>query len=450
MNPFWLKYLPAVIHKKLAGRHVMHSIISNSGWLFADKLMRMGIGLFVGVWIARYLGPDAFGQLNYVFAFVALFGAISTLGMDGLIIREVVRRPEQKNEILGTAFLLRIFAGSIAFSFAVFAVWWLRPDDRLSILMVAIVAAGLIFQVTDTIDLWFQSQVLVKYSVYARSFAFLVGASIKIWLILTSASLVAFAWVSLGEVVIASLGLLLVYRLLGGRLMQWQFQLSWLKKLLNESWPLLLSALTVMLYIRLDLIMLSEMVGNHEAGIYAAATRVSEIWYFLPTILVASVSPAMIKQRETDLAKYTHSFRKLYFVLVCLAIGIALPLSLLSDQIIGFLYGVQYAPAGDVLAIHLWASLAVFLGVASGQYMLIEHLQRFSFYRTLIGLICNIMLNLMLIPSMGAVGAAIATVISYLVAVFSIVLFKETRNHAITLFESLSVVAFIKNIQNSK
>ena len=405
----------------------------------------MGIGLFVGVWVARYLGPDAFGQLNYALAFVALFGAIATLGMDGIVIMEIVRLPEQKNEILGTVFLLKFLAGCAAFTLAILAVWLLRSKDVLIIWMVAIIAAGLIFQSTDAIDLWFQSQVRSKYSIYARNFAFLISAALKIWLILVNASLVAFAWVSLGEVAITSLGLLFVYKFYGGRFIQWKFRFYWLKKLLKEGLPLFLSALAVMLYVRLDLIMLSEMVGNHEAGIYAAATRLSEIWYFLPIIIVASVSPAIIRLRETNFARYTSSFLKLYFVLTWLAIGIALPLSLLSGWIIQLLYGAEFAAAGHVLAVHLWASLAVFLGVASGQYMLIEQLQKFSFYRTLMGLICNIVLNLVLIPSMGAMGAAIATVISYLVAVFSLLLFKETRKHTITLLESLSWNAFLKN-----
>ncbi len=430
--------MPDFARKRLDGRHIIQNVLSNGWWLFLDRFIRMGVGLFVGVWVARYLGPGDFGQLNYSIAIVALFGAIANLGMDGIVIREIVRSPEQKNEILGAAFLLKFLAGCVAFLFAIITVRLLRPEDTISIWMVAIVAAGLIFQSIDVIDLWFQSQMCSKYTVCARGLAYLISAALKIWLILVNRSLVYFAWASLAEVLFACVGLLFVYRLSGGRVIRWVLRFFWLKALVVESLPLLFSALAVILYMRLDLIMLSEMVGDYETGIYTAATRVSEVWYFVPTVLVASVSPAIIRLRENDFDKYTVGFNNLYFILAWVAIGISLPLSLLSSWVVGFLYGADFAFAGDVLAIHLWASPAVFLGVASGQYLLIEGLQIISFYRTLIGLICNVVLNIILIPKMGAMGAAIATVISYFIAVFSVVFFKETRKHAINLLMSLS------------
>jgi PST family polysaccharide transporter len=178
------------------------------------------------------------------------------------------------------------------------------------------------------------------------------------------------------------------------------------------------------------------MVGEHEVGIYAAATKLSEIWYFLPGIIVASVSPAIIKAHSNDSVQYISKLRQLYFVMAWLAIGISLPLSLLSGSIINILFGSEFADAGPVLAIHLWASLAVFLGVASSQFLLVEQLQKISFYRTLVGLVCNVILNLLLIPDMGAKGAAIATVVSYFVATFSLILFSSSRKHTLHLITS--------------
>ena len=191
----------------------------------------------------------------------------------------------------------------------------------------------------------------------------------------------------------------------------------------------MLAGLAVTLYMRIDVVMLQEIVGDREVGIYAAATRISEIWYFLPGIIVASVSPAIIKAHSADSGKYISKLKQLYFVMTWMAIGIALPLSFLSGAMVSLLFGNDFAEAAPVLAIHLWASVAVFLGVASSQYLLVENLQKISFYRTLIGLVVNVILNLMLIPDMGAKGAAIATVISYFVATFSIVFFKSTRAH---------------------
>jgi len=420
----------------LHGRHTLQAVFGNTGWLFADKVVRMGMGLFVGIWLARYLGPESFGQLSYAIAFVALFSAIATLGMNSIVVRELVRNPEKKNEILGSAFVLKLSGGCLAFIIALTAIWFLRPTDTLSFWLVGIIALGMIFQAFDAVDFWFQSRVQSRYTVYAKNSAFLLASAVKVWLILNRADLIAFAWVGLGETIVGAMGLLIAYRSAGNVFSSIRTRSSLMYDLLSKSWPLLLSGLAVTAYMRVDVVMLKEMVGNREAGIYAVATSLSEVWYFLPVVIVASLSPVIIKSRDTNPDLYIRRLRKLYFFMVWLAVGVALPLSMVSSWLVGILYGQEFGEAAPVLTIHLWAGIAVFLGVASSQYLLAEQLQKISFYRTLIGLLCNIVLNMVLIPRWGAMGAAIATVVSYFVSVFSIVLFKDTRNHATYLLLS--------------
>jgi PST family polysaccharide transporter len=184
---------------------------------------------------------------------------------------------------------------------------------------------------------------------------------------------------------------------------------------------------------RLDVVMLQQMAGDREVGIYAAATRISEVWYFLPMVIVSSVSPSIIECHRLNPDLYIKRIRHLYSLMTWLAVGLSLPISLSSTWIVKLLYGPQFKEAGPVLAVHLWASVAVFLGVASSQHLIVEHLQKISFYRTLIGVACNIMLNLALIPKFGAMGAAIATVVSYFLGTFSMIVFKPTRAHTMYL-----------------
>lgn len=433
MNASWLKYLPSFISTRLEGRHGFQAIISNSGWLLADKALRMGVGLFVGVWLARYLGPEQYGLWNFAVVFAALFGVFAELGLDGIVIRELVKRPESRNVILGSAFVIKQIGGSIALLLAISAIIFTHGDEKLTLWLVGISAAGYLVQSINVIDYYFQSKVQSKYTVISANAAFVLMALAKIYLLLISAPLIAFAWAGLCEVVLTALFLLIAYRANHLKMREWQYDRYEMVKLLKESWPLILAGLAVILYMRIDVVMLQEMVGDREVGIYAVATRISEIWYFIPSIIVASVSPAIIKAHSADPEKYISRLKQLYFVMAWMAIGIALPLSLLSDAMVSLLFGSDFAEAAPVLAIHLWASIAVFLGVASSQYLLVENLQKISFYRTLIGLIVNVMLNLMLIPGMGAKGAAIATVASYFVATFSLVFFKSTRAHTVHL-----------------
>jgi len=260
-----------------------------------------------------------------------------------------------------------------------------------------------------------------------------ISSLLKLYFIFVEADLFWFVLISLIDQITLALSLFLAYRYRKLNAFYSYFDLETAKQLLQYSWPLILASLTVMLYTRVDVVMLQQMVGEREVGIYAAATRISEVWYFFPGIIVASVSPAIIKAHRVDSILYILRLRRLYFFMTWLAISITVPISLFSGPIVNILFGAEFAEAAPVLAIHLWASIAVFLGVASSQYLLVEQLQKISLYRTLIGLIFNMLLNLIMIPSMGARGAAIATVVSYFIATYSLVFFKSTRTHAVFL-----------------
>ena len=428
-TPRWLRCLPVSIRARILHRPNLQEILTNTGWLLGDKILRMGVGLFVGVWIARYLGPQKFGLWNYAIAFATLFSAFSTLGLDSIVMREMVRHPDKTNELLGSALLLKLTGGAFAMLISIAAIAVLPDSDALTVWLVAISAAGFIFQSVNVIEIYFQAKVQSRYAVIAGNGSFALITVVKIWLILSSGTLIGFALAGLGELALTALFLMVAYRGRSPSIRDWSVNRKSLALLLSNSWPLLLAGLAVTLYMRIDIVMLQNMAGDREAGIYAAATRISEIWYFLPGLIVASVSPSLIRCRDSDVALYTKRLRRLYFLMAWFAIAISLPLSLWSGRIVELLYGREFASAAPVLAIHLWACFSVFLGVASSQYLVIEHLQKISFYRTLIGLSCNIVLNLVLIPSMGAKGAAVATVISYFVATYAIVFFKASRPH---------------------
>lgn len=431
MNANWHQYLPSYLRTRLEGRHGFQAIIGNMGWLFMDKFLRMGAGLFVGAWIARYLGPDQFGLLNFSIAFAALFGAFATLGLDGIVVRELVRNVERQNEIMGSAFVLKLIGGAITLLTCLLAILLMHGREALMLWLVGLSAAAFFFQSVNVIDFYFQAKVQSRNTVMAANGAFILITLVKIFLVLTTAPLITFAWAAFAEAALTAAFFIVAYRANHHRMLDWRYDGLVARELLKDSWPLLFAGIAVLLYMRLDVVMLQQMAGDREVGIYAAATRISEVWYFLPAVIVASVSPSIIKSHGTDPGLYIRKLQRLYFLMAWSAIGLSLPISLASEWIVKLLYGIQFKEAGPVLAIHLWASVAVFLGVASSQHLLIEQQQKISFYRTLIGVICNIVLNLLLIPRLGAMGAAIATVVSYFIATFSIVFFKSTRAHSV-------------------
>lgn len=408
------------VHKLLLlkSRSGLRAIITNTAWLFADRILRMGVGLIVGVWVARYLGVQQYGLFNYATAFVALFSPFANLGLDNVVIRDIVRNTSNKEQILATAFWLKLIGGVTSLLLAVVFISVFRQNEKLAIWLVAILATAGIFQTLDIIDFWFQSQVQSKYTVVAKNTAFFIVTFIKVVLIKTQAPLIAFAWATLAEIVLGAIGLVIVYKAKGYSLKLWYWSLSVAKSLLKDSWPLILSGVTIMIYMKIDQIMLGEMIGDSAVGIYSAASRISEVWYFIPTAIVSSVSPTIFAAKQTDEALYYQRIQQLLRLMVLISILIALPMSFLSKTIITILFSNSYTIAGQILAIHIWASLFVFMGVATSPWFIAEGLTHFSLSRTFIGAIMNVLLNLLLIPSFAGVGAAIATVISQAFASF--------------------------------
>lgn len=399
----------------------------------------MGVGLLVGVWLARYLGPEQFGQFNYALAFVLIFGAVAGLGLNGIVVRDIVREPATSSTTLGTAFLLQFIGGLIAVALVVGTIAWLRPDDSLTKTMVAILGMGLVFKSTDVVKYWFESQLQSRYTVWVENGVFIIMAIVKVVMILLQAPLLAFVWLTLAEAVLVGGGLLLIYANRGGQLGTWRPDISRAKRLLADCWPLIFSSLAVTIYLRIDQIMLAEMVDDHAVGVYSAAVRISEIWYFIPMAIVGSILPSVINAKNTSQAIYEDRLQKLYDLLVLLALAIAIPMTVLSDNIVVALYGKAYIDAGTILSINIWAGVFVFLGTACGVYTNIENLPRYSLIQTFLGMLTNIILNILMIPIWGMEGAAIATVISYAVAAFSALLFLRTRRNGFLMLRSLNV-----------
>ncbi|ABA21008.1 Polysaccharide biosynthesis protein [Trichormus variabilis ATCC 29413] len=428
---------------KLKSHSRLRAIIANTGWLFADRILRMGASLVVGVWIARYLGAQQYGLFNYALAFVTLFTPVLTLGLDEIVVRHVVRESSNKEEILGTTFWLKFLGGIASVLLAVGITLFLGEREFLKISLVAILAIAGIFRAADTIELWFQSQVQSKYAVIAKNIAFLLNTLIKVALILTKAPLLAFAWVTLAEFAMNAVGLAIVYQSKGFSFWSWRWNFQVAKTLLKESLPLIFSGFAIMIFMKIDQIMLGQMIGDKEVGVYSAAVRISEVWYFIPGAIVPSVAPSIYAAKDQSDGVYYQRLGQLFRLLTCIALAIAVPMTFLSDKIIMVLFGNGYAGAGAILAVHIWTSIFVFLGFASSPWFIAEGLNHVTLGKTVFGAILNIILNFLLIPQYLGLGAAIATIISQAAAAFLCNAF-DRRTQKIFKIQLQSLLLFYK------
>ena len=405
--------VPLGLRTLLGGRPVLSEILGNTSWLLAERGLRMAVGLVIGVWVARYLGPRDYGFLSYALALTGMFAALATLGLDTVIVREIVGDLASKGETLGTSLLLRCLAGSLSLACALGAVTLLRRGDSLSRTLVAILSVGTLFQALDIIALWFQSQVQSKYSVCARVAALLVVSALRVALIRARAPLPAFALAISMEYVLGAVALVVVYRLRGQAIGAWRFARDRAKRLLRSGWPLIVSGLAITVYMKIDQIMIAEMVGEGALGVFSAATRLSELWYLLPMAIVPSALPSIVSARSSDARAYYRRLQALFDLMVSLALLVAVPVTPLAGRLVVALYGARYAEAGPILAIHVWAGIFVFLGVAQSAWDIAEDLTQLAMIRTICGMLAKIALNVILLPHYGAVGAAISAVLAY-------------------------------------
>lgn len=423
-----LKFLPPLIRARFEGRAGAQRIAANMVWLLADRIVRLGVGLLVSVWVARYLGPQLFGVYSYAIAFVGLFGFVSTLGLDSIVVRDIVHAPQDANEILGTAFSLKLIGAVVTLLAATSIGTLAQASDPVMPILIGLVAAGTLFQAFDVIDFWFQSQVRSKYTVYARNTAFLILSLIKVLLILLHAPLIAFACAALAEIVLGAIGLIAAYQLTGQTVRRWRTSLARARMLLSVSWPLMLSSIAVWVYMRIDQVMLGLLADTRALGVYSAAVRLSEVWYFIPIAIVSSVFPAVVRSKAIDEKLYYERLQRLFNLMVVLSYVIVIPLTLLAGPIINLLYGPSYSEASRMFIVLMWAGLFVGLGVAREAWLVNEGLTRFSFATAVAGAITNVVLNIVLIPRWGGFAAAWATLAAQAVAVtLSTLLYARTR-----------------------
>ena len=390
----------------------------NTSWLMGEKVLRMVVGLFIGIWVARYLGPEQFGLFSYAQSLVFLFTAIATLGLDAIIVRELVKDESQRDKLLGTAFGLKLLGAILILPVLGLSVQFTGNDDFTN-LLVFIIASATIFQSFNVIDFYYQSKVLSKYVALANTISLALSSFIKIVLILNQAPIVAFAIIVVLDALILSLGLVYFYiKTSKLNIFSWKFDWHLAKSLLKDSWPMILSGIAISFYMKIDQIMVKELLDAEAVGYYAAAVKLTEMWLFITVAITTSLFPAVLKAKEIGENLYYQRLLNLYRLLILIAVIISIGMSLLSYQVVAISFGEAYLPAVSILIIYIWSNVFVFMNNGSWKWYLVENLQKIAMIRLMIGAIVNVGLNLILINLYGLTGAAIATLISYAVAVY--------------------------------
>lgn len=423
--PTWLALLPKALQERLQGRTNLLAILQNSGWLLLDKILRLALGLLVGAWVARYLGPAQYGELAYVLAYIAFFQAVTTLGLDGIVVRDIAQHKDRANIVLGTAFMLRLGVGVACWLGAVGSMAWLNGLHDRSVVLTALAGGSLVFQAADTVDLWFQSQSQSRRTVLTKMMAYLISSGVKVVLILNDAPLTAFAAVMVLDGLTAAVGLAVAYKMFPCE-HRWIHVSSTACHLLSESWPFMLGGISIMVYMRIDQIMIKEMLGAHELGIYAAVLPLATLWQFIPMTLSTSLAPFVARKKAESEDAYWQALQKIFKAHALLGWLVCIPTVVLANLVVSMLYGTTYQQGAMVLKIYVFTNLFINMGVAQGLWLLNDRRAIVSLAKTVVGAAVAILGNWLLIPYYGIAGVAVVAVMAQFVsAVLTNMLFSK-------------------------
>ena len=418
--------------------------LNNASWLIAGKIVQMIASLLVGVWTARYLGPDGYGTINYANSYVSFFMAFCTLGINSVIIKEFTDHPGEVGEILGSAMGMRAVSSFLSALLIVGIVGVIDADEPITIIVAALCSISLVFHVLDTFMYWFQYQYMSKITAIGTLFAYIAMSAYRLVLLASGRGILWFALASSIDYIALGCIYFVAYKRKKGQALRFSWSTG--KRILSKSYHYILSGMMVAIYGQTDKLMLKQMLDEASVGYYSVATTVCSMWVFVLSAIIDSVYPTIMQLHKTDYVAYEKKNRQLYTIVFYLAVFVSTAFLLLGDFAVQLLYGEAYAPAVPVLKIVTWYTAFSYLGAARNAWIVCESKQKYLKYIYLSAAFINVGMNWLMIPRWGAAGAAVASLITQILT--SIVLpacVKELRSNAILMLEGIMLKGVLKN-----
>jgi len=420
--------------------------ISNTFWLIFEKVFTLGLSLAVSIYIARYLQPEAFGLLNYAISFAGIFASLSSLGVDRILVRELAKSPERRDDLLGTCFVVKLI-GSTIVVVLITLILVFTNNSPLTNTLILIIASAELFRAFDVVSSFYQSLVQSKHVAQVQIVVNIIGNILKIGLLLSHASITWFAVVTAINVVFNAIGYIYSYKKRKGDPLNWSFKKSLAFQFLKESWPITLHGVALQTQAKIDQVMLGDMMNNYEVGQYSVAMKFIEMYGIIPMMLVSTFLPAVTNAKSISIELYHDRIINFYRLMFIIFLVVAIPIFFFGEEVIVLLYDEEYRPAGYLFSLFSIRILFANIGVGKNFYILNESLFKNSLLNAVIGAALNISINYFLIPIYGAIGAIIAFIISLTVSTFVVdAFFSKTRENLKLAFAGVSTFWKINKI----
>jgi len=425
--------------------------INNTGWMIGCRIVQMLLSFILTIFTSRYLGPSNYGIINYIQSFCIIFTPICTLGFNDIIVQELVEEEEseQKGCVLGTMMGFRLFSSFLSACAICLLSWKLSSYDTLYLQVALILSMVLIINATEPLTYWFHYRLeSAKVSIIVV-ITYVCISVYRIIILFLQKDIRWFAAAFLLDAALsAGLTAGLYFKLRYPRMF---FSFLRGSRFLKKSYHFILSGLMVGIYTVTDKIMLKQMMSEREVGIYSASLNLCQYWPFILSAIIESAKPLIMEEHKNNDPRYTESIRKLYSIIIWIAVFAAGGLTVFSPIIIDIVYGKEFSDSAAVLQVISWYTGFAYLGVARQIWLLGENKQRYEKIFSLFGVIVNIGLNIVLIQRYGAVGAAAATLLTQILINFVIpLIIPETRKNSILILEAFILKGFFKKTELEK
>ena len=409
--------------------------VKNAGWIIGGRIAQMLVSFVVGILTARYLGPSNYGLIGYAGAYTAFFASFCTLGINSLMVKEIIDNKQEEGKVLGTAIGLRVASSVLSAVMIMSIVAFVDRDEPITLIIVALCSIGMIFQIFEVFNYWFQSKLNSKITAIATLVAYIVTSIYKIILMITQKNVMWFAFATSVDYICIAVFLVIAYKKNGGKKLSFSWEYG--KSLLKRSYHFILSGLMVAIYGQTDKLMLKQMISETEVGYYSTAVAICGMWVFILSAVIDSVYPSIMQANGKDEELFKKRNKQLYAFVFYLSVAVSLAFQIFAPLVIKILYGQQYLGAINPLRIITWYTAFSYLGVARNAWIVCKDVQKYLKYIYLGSAIVNVILNLVFIPLLGASGAAIASLAAQMCTIILPLFIKPLRENTVLMIEAV-------------
>lgn len=410
-------------------------IFKNASWIIVSKLLQSIFGFLIGILTARYLGPSNYGIINYAASLVTFVFPISQLGFNNTLVQELTCDSKNEGKILGTSIFMSVISAIFCMvgvvSFAAVA----NFGDAETVIIVAIYSLNLMLQVLDLIQYWFQSNLLSKYSSIVSLIAYVIVSFYKLFLLVTRKNIYWFAASHTIDYFLIAVLLIVLYRRLGGQALSVDFSLG--KRMFAKSKHYIVTGLMVAIFSQTDKIMLKTMVGEASTGYYAAATAIASVSSFVYVAIIDSFRPVIFSSENDE--HFNLNLKRLYCIVFWLSLLQGVVMTMFSGLFVTVLYGTEFAPSSAILRMVVWLIPFSYFGSVRNIWILAKNKQKYLWIINASGAFFNVLLNWIMIPYIGAIGAALASVVTQIFTNFILgFIMTPIRENNFLLMQSLN------------